>query len=114
MLKQRRAAAEKVAAQLFAVEAGVDAAISQVAQLTTAIIEARSEAKLSAFVGQAEVALATRAAALMIEARQLILDTHTQLAQTRIDIGLREVSWGDSTNDCPPVASTAGTLRAVA
>src|SRR4051812_38829659 len=94
MLKQRRAAAEKVAAHLFAVEAGVDAAISQVAQLTSAMIEARSEANLSFFVCHEELVLSSRAAALMLEARQLIVDTHKQLAQTRIDIGLREVSFG--------------------
>ena len=36
-----------------------------------------------------------RAAALMLEARQLIVATHKQLAQTRIDIGLREVGFGE-------------------
>jgi hypothetical protein len=112
MLKQRREAAEKVAAHLFAVEEGVDAAISRAAQFTTAMIEARAEAKLSAVVGQAELALASRATALMVEARQLIVDAHKQLAQTRIEVGLREVSFGDL-QECPPVETT-GKLRAVA
>jgi hypothetical protein len=102
MLKQRREAAEKVATHLFAVEAGVDEAITRAAQFTTAMIEARVEAKLSAVVGQAELALASRATALMVEARQLIVDAHKQLAQTRIDVGLREVGFGDS-SECPPL-----------
>ncbi|MDB5672566.1 MAG: hypothetical protein JWO25_3525 [Alphaproteobacteria bacterium] len=114
MLKQRRQAAEKVAAHLFAVEEGVDAAISRTAQFTTAMIEARAEANLSAVIGQAELALASRATALMVEARQLIVDAHKQLAQTRIDVGLREVSFGD-TSECPPIEGrgSAG-LHAVA
>jgi hypothetical protein len=105
MLKQRRQAAEKVAAHLFAVEEGVDTAISRTAQFTTAMIEARAEANLSAVIGQAELALASRATALMVEARQLIVDAHKQLAQTRIDVGLREVGFGDS-SECPQLAST--------
>ena len=113
MLKQRRQAAEKVATHLFAVEQGVDAAITRAAQFTAAMIEARTEANLSAVVGQAELALASRATALMIEARQLIIDAHKQLAQTRIDVGLREVSFGD-TAECPPVVAEGGKLRAVA
>jgi hypothetical protein len=114
MLKQRRAAAEKVATHLFAVEEGVDAAISRAAMFTAVMIEARTEANLSAVVGQAELALASRATALMIEARQLIIDAHKQLAQTRIDVGLREISFGDP-YDCPGAAGNeTGTLRAVA
>jgi hypothetical protein len=114
MLKQRREAAEKVATHLFAVEEGVDNAISRAAQFTTAMIEARAEANLSAVVGQAELALASRATALMVEARQLIIDAHKQLAQTRIDVGLREISFGD-TAECPPVLTEgSGNLRVVA
>jgi hypothetical protein len=112
MLKQRREAAEKVAAHLFAVEEGVDAAIARAAQFTAAMIEARAEANLSAVVGQAELALASRATQLMVEARQLIVDAHKQLAQTRIEVGLREVAFGDPT-ECPPIV-TEGSLRAVA
>ena len=114
MLKQRRQAAEKVATHLFAVEEGVDAAISRTAQFTAAMIEARVEANLSAVVGQAELALASRATALMVEARQLIIEAHKQLAQTRIEVGLREMAFGD-TAQCPPVVSRdSGNLRAVA
>jgi hypothetical protein len=115
MLKQRRQAAEKVAAHLFAVEEGVDAAIARAAQFTTAMLEARAEANLSAVVGQAELVLATRATALMVEARQLIVDAHKQLAQTRIEIGLREIGFGDS-SECPQMkhSDEAAGLRIVA
>jgi hypothetical protein len=115
MLKQRRKAAEKVATHLFAVEEGVDAAICRAAQFTAAMIEARAEANLSAVVGQAELALAARATALMIEARQLIVDAHKQLAQTRIDVGLREIGFGDS-SECPQMmhADDKAGLRIVA
>lgn len=113
MLKQRREAAEKVATHLFAVEEGVDAAITCAARFTAAMIEARAEANLSAVVGQAELALASRATALMVEARQLIIDAHKQLAKTRVEVGLREVGFGDL-SECPPVTETTGQLRAVA
>jgi hypothetical protein len=113
MLKQRREAAEKVAAHLFAVEEGVDTAITRAAQFTAAMIEARSAANLSAVVGQAELALASRATQLMVEARQLIVDAHKQLAQTRIEVGLREMSYGD-VQECPPVVAEGANLRAVA
>jgi hypothetical protein len=110
MLKERRQAAEKVAAHLFAVEDGVDNAIARAAQFTSAMIEARSEAKLSAVVGQAELALAARATALMVEARQLIIDAHKQLAQTRVDVGLREIAFGDS-SECPKLAELGDAAR---
>ena len=103
MLKQRRQAAEKVATHLLAVEEGVDIAITRSALFTAAMIEARMEANLSAVVGQAELALASRATALMVEARQLIVDAHKQLAQTRIDIGLGQVAVGDVL-ECPKLA----------
>jgi len=113
MLKQRRQAAEKVATHLFAVEEGVDAAITRAVQFTAAMIEARAEANLSAVIGQAELALASRATQLMVEARQLIVDAHKQLAQTRVEIGLREVSFGEQ-GECPPTVAEGGNLRAVA
>jgi hypothetical protein len=113
MLKQRREAAEKVAAHLFAVEEGVDAAITRAAQFTAAMIEARAAANLSPVVGQAELALTSRATALMVEARQLIVDTHRQLAKTRVEVGLSQVAFGD-TAECPPITETTGQLRAVA
>ena len=117
MLKQRREAAQKVATHLFAVEEGVDDAIARTAQFTAAIVEARVAANLSACVGQAELALVSRATQLMVEARQLIVDAHKQLAQTRIEVGLREVALGPQEDQCPPLvadSSEGRKLRAVA
>ena len=52
MLKDRRAAAIKVAQSLFAAEEAIDAALARAAELNATMVTARTEAQLSALVGQ--------------------------------------------------------------
>ena len=52
MLKQRRDAAMKVAESLFAAEEAIDAALARTAELNSKMVTARTDASLSALVGQ--------------------------------------------------------------
>ena len=67
MLKDRRNAAMRVAESLFAVEEAIDVALARAAELNGNMVTARSEAKLSALVGQDafEVSVAAFAASLV-------------------------------------------------
>ena len=96
MLKNRQQAAQKVANRLFAVENAIDAAVRCAAELNAAMPEARSDARLSAVVGQDALDQAAEAFALLVQARRAMVETHNKLEETRIRIGLREVNVGDS------------------
>jgi hypothetical protein len=96
MLKDRQQAAQKVADRLFAVENAIDAAVRSAAELTAAMPEARTDARLSAVIGQEALDQAAEAFALLVQARRAMVATHHKLEETRIRIGLREVNVGDS------------------
>lgn len=105
MLNQRLAVARQVAAELFPAEAGIDSAIVHAAKLAIAIIEGRKSAKLPITAGQDGLALVSRAAARMVEARGEIGAAHAAFRQTQLEIGLRAVSFGDI-HECPKTAFT--------
>ena len=56
---------------------------------------ARSEAKLSALVGQEAFEVAASAFAALARARCDIVETHKRLSETKIQVGLRTVAIGD-------------------
>ena len=95
MLKNRREAATKVADSLFAAEAAIDAALARAANLSSALVQARTEANLSAIVGQDAFEGAAAALSALVRARADIVETHKRLSETQIKIGLRNVAWGD-------------------
>lgn len=103
MFKQRRAAAMKVAESLFAAEEAIDAALACVAELNGTLVTARIEAKLSAVVGQDAFEGAASAFAALARARCDIVETHNRLSETKVQVGLREVSIGDVGK--PPMAA---------
>ena len=111
MLKNRREAATKVADSLFAVEAAIDAAVARAADLRSALVSARTEANLSAIVGQDAFEGAAAALGALVRARADIVETHKRLSDTQIQIGLRNVAWGDQSK---PTAEQQPQLRAVA
>ena len=113
MLKDRQQAAQKVADRLFAVEKAIDVAVRGAAELNAAMPEARSEARLSAVIGQEALDQAAEAFALLVQARRAMVETHHKLEETRIRIGLREVNVGDSIPKEPSAARTRH-VRAVA
>lgn len=95
MLKDRRAAARKVADSLFAAEEAIDLALARAAELTSTMVTARFDAKLSAIVAQDAFEVSTSAVTALTRARADIVETHKRLSEAQVQIGLRTVSWGD-------------------
>ena len=114
MLKTRQQAAQKVADRLFAVENAIDAAVRCAAELNAVMPEARTDARLSAVVGQEALDQAAEAFALLVQARRAMVETHHKLEETRIRIGLREVNVGDSYPKEPEAIARPRHVRAVA
>ncbi|HEX9933023.1 MAG TPA: hypothetical protein VGB08_09300 [Allosphingosinicella sp.] len=116
MFHKRKNAAMKVAQSLFAAEEAIDAALARVAELNATLATARSEADLSAVVGQDAFEVAASTFAALARARTDIVETHKRLDQTKVRIGLRTLATGDQGKDDPmALTATEGrTLRAVA
>ncbi|MEA3065498.1 MAG: hypothetical protein QOJ27_1950 [Sphingomonadales bacterium] len=95
MLKARRDAATKVAQSLFAAEDAIDAALARAAELNAAIVTARTDANLSAMVGQDAFEMAASAFASLARARCDIIESHRRLSETKVQIGLRIMSVGE-------------------
>jgi len=106
MLNKRRAAAMKVAESLFAAEEAIDAALARAAELNGALVAARFEAHLSAIVAQPAFEGAAAALSALARARGDIVETHKQLSEAQVQIGLRTVSFGDlgKPSAAPPAA----------
>ena len=100
MLKDRRAAAMKVAESLFAAEEAIDLALARAAELNSTLVTARTDAKLSAIVGQEAFEVSASAFAALARARADIVETHKRLSETQVQVGLRTISFGD--NGKPP------------
>jgi hypothetical protein len=113
MLKARQDAAIKVAQSLFAAEDAIDAALARAAELSSAIVTARSDANLSALVGQDAFEMAASSFAALARARCDIVEAHKRLSETKVQIGLRVMSVGELGK--PPSAHRdASHLQAVA
>lgn len=114
MLKNRREAAIKVVDSLYAAETAIDAALARAAELSSTLVNARTEANVSAVVGQEAFEGAAAAFAALARARSDIVETHRRLNETRNQIGLRTVAIGD-TQPKEPMAEEreAPLLRAV-
>jgi hypothetical protein len=104
MLKNRREAAQKVAAGLFALEEAIDLALTKSAELNAILPAARAEANLSAVVGQEAFEGAVEVFASLAAARRHIVETHKRLGETKSQIGLRTVAVGDGGEKPPPQA----------
>lgn len=103
MLKQRRMIADQVAASLFEAEAAIDAALAKTAGLAGVMPSLRTDAGLSALVGQGAVERASEAIALLAQARRAICETHKELDVAKTQIGLGAVMYGGM--EKPPEAS---------
>lgn len=95
MLKQRQQAAMKVAASLWAAEDAIDAALTKAAEFSSTLVAARTEANVSAIVGQDAFEVSASAFAALARARADIVEAHRRLSETRIQVGLRNVAVGD-------------------
>ena len=95
MLKQRRMIADQVAANLFEAEAAIDAALAKAAQLAGVMPALRTDAGLSALIGQDAVERASEAILALAQARRAIVETHKELDLAKTQIGLGAVMYGD-------------------
>jgi hypothetical protein len=113
MLIKRKQAVVKVAQSLHDVEDAIDLALARAAELSATLVTARSDAGLSAMVGQDAFEGAAAAFAALARARGDIVETHRRLTETKAQIGLRTMAIGDE-NTKPALAEHRPGLRAVA
>jgi len=114
MLKQRREAVMKVAESLWAAEDAIDAALAKAAEFNGTLVTARSEANLSAIVGQDAFEVSASAFAALAKARADIVEAHRRLNATKIQIGLRTLATGDDQKTPPQTGALEPHLKAVA
>jgi hypothetical protein len=112
MLKQRRQYADQVAANLFAAEHAIDAALARTASLVGVVPGMRAEAGISALIGQEAMEWTGRSIAALTEARRAICEAHKELSRAQREIGLGAVAFGDG--DKPPAPAAAPPLRVAA
>lgn len=86
--------ARKVANQLFALENTVEQALASAAGFVAGLPEARTQAKLSAVVGQDVFDSAIAMIASLNEARRHMVEMHMRLDETKDQLGLRQVAFG--------------------
>lgn len=95
MLNKRHNAAKAVAEDLYKFEKALDDAFALGAQLSSRMVTARMEARLSAVIGQDALEGMVRTLSMMANARRELVETHHQLKSVADDIGVRTVGWGD-------------------
>ncbi|HWT14038.1 MAG TPA: hypothetical protein VN231_14890 [Allosphingosinicella sp.] len=113
MLKDRRQAAMKVAESLFAAEEAIDTALARAAELNSTLVTARTDAKLSALVGQDAFEVSAAAFAALARARCDIVETHKRLSEAKIQVGLRTIAVGDGVPKPPAERGDRRHLQAV-
>ena len=102
MLKQRREAVAKVAADFLKTEAAIDEAARNAAACMATMLQQRAEANLPLGTGLKAIQLVSEVSALLVKARELAIALHVELAQIPDSIGIR--NFGD-TSECPPMAA---------
>lgn len=98
MLKQRVAAAQKIATELHEAEEAIDQAIIKLARLAGTLPVARFETNMSAIVGQDAVTKVTQAVAAAGQVRQMVTDAHAALSETQRQVGLGARMFGAGTH----------------
>jgi len=104
MLKQRRQAAERVAADFLRAEAAADQAAMLSAVCVSTMLEQRAAANLPVNTGLEALQLMSDATADLIRARNKMVEAHAALVLVREGIGIR--GFGD-VSECPPAKALA-------
>lgn len=99
MLKQRRAAAERVAEEFLKVEAVADEAAMLAAACVSTMLEQRAAANLPVTTGLDAIKMMMDATADLVAARRKLIELHGELVHVRNGIGVK--SFGHS-SECPP------------
>jgi hypothetical protein len=94
MRNERIEATNDIARQLFAAEAAIDAAITEMATLSAMMPEARLRVKVAASLGHEALRHAGASLSSLIIARESAVCAHTALDQAKTDIGLRTYGIG--------------------
>ena len=110
MLKQRIAAVEAVKREFLAAETAQDDAAIAAVRTVAALLEARRSANVPLATGLREVQAAARAAALSLEARQVMIEAHPGLASLPAQVGLGFM-YGD-VDECPPIDANRQSIPA--
>lgn len=95
MLKERRLAAEQIAAALWDAESAVDVALTKTANFTGVIPALRRQAGASALVGQGAMECASQAVMALAEARRALVEAHKELTIAKEQIGLGAITMDD-------------------
>ena len=106
MRKERIEATNDLANQLFAAEAAIDTAITEMAKLSAMMPEARIRVKVSASLGHDAMQHASQSLSSLVEARTGIVSVHSALDQAKTDIGLRTYGLGGGWQKGPSAASS--------
>jgi len=95
MLKERRMAAEQIAAALWDAESAVDVALTKAAAFTGAIPSLRKQAGASALIGQEAMERASQAVVALAEARRALVEAHKELSVAKTQVGLGAITMDD-------------------
>jgi len=104
MLKNRLAAAERVAQDFLRLESAADEAATLAASCMATMLQQRAEANLPVATGLEALQLISDAARELVKARRRIVEAHGALVAVREGIGLR--AYGDQ-SECPDLAGSA-------
>ena len=102
MLKQRRAATDKVTLDFLKAEAAVDHAAMLAASCVSTLLRQRVAANLPVGTGAAALQMMSQASFDMISVRQRFLEAHRALVDVRAEIGLGQFYGYGDTAECPP------------
>jgi uncharacterized protein YutE (UPF0331/DUF86 family) len=98
MRKERIAAAQKLANNLFAAEIAIDQALSAISNLQASLPETRLEVHLSAVIGQDVIEDVSSSLASVVAVRGTLVGVHGKLEELKVAAGLREVAIGGGMN----------------
>ena len=110
MLKQRREAAQQVAAALMVLEDAIDEALTASGEFNALLPSARKAASVAAPMGQQAFERAVAVHSSLAAARREVVETHHLLDVTKHQMGLDEFFPVGDTRPKPPAP---GGLRAV-
>lgn len=106
---------QTIAAPLRQLEATIDTAIEQAGHVMIAMARGRKRGKVAAATGHEAFEALGQTVSALFEGRGRIVACHQSLEQTRHDLGVPVVSYGDESSKPPlPKVEGAQPLRAVA
>lgn len=97
--------AQRVASKLYVTEAAIDTAMVEAAALMADMVQARKDLGLSAVVGDKATAKVMQALAALGEARAAMIETHQELDEVKLRLGVRTKMAGWDERKLAPTGS---------